>query len=295
MQAFRWLVDYQFARHAMLTGIAVSTLCSLLSVLVVLKRMAFIGEGLSHAGFGGMGTAVFLGLVGFRQDLVVLLFCVAMAAMIGAMTRRKHIEPDSAIGIALVAAMAWGIFMSDLRRTQWYRNWFGPPGVAPNMEGLLFGSLLSVSRDDMYLAFAVGAAILLLLGLFLKEIIFYCFDEEGSKVFGVRAGAIHYLLPVIISVTIVLTIRLAGFVLVSAMLVIPGATAMLLSRRLQRVIALSWTVGVGGTAGGILLSLQLGNVSSGACIVGVLCAIFALVFAVTSAAKARVISKHASP
>ena len=219
----------------------------------------------------------------------MLLFCVAMAAVIGVLTRRRHIEPDSAIGIALVAAMAWGIFMSDLRRNvqglDWYRNWFGPPHTAPRVEDLLFGSLLSVNRADMVLAFAVSAAILLLLGLFFKEIVFYCFDEEASKVFGVRSTAIHYLLPVMISVTIVLTIRLAGFVLVSAMLIVPGATAMLLSRKLARVIVLSWTVGVGGTVGGILLSLQLGNVSSGACIVGVLCLVFSLVFAATSAAK----------
>ena len=161
MQVFKWLIEFDFARHAMLTGIAVGTLCSLLSVLVVLKRMAFIGEGLSHAGFGGMATAVFLGVVGFRQDLVVLLFCVAMATMIGLLTRRRHIEHDSAIGIALVAAMAWGIFMIDLRQnvqgSHWYRNWLGAPHAAPNVEELLFGSLRSVSRGDMILAFAVSA------------------------------------------------------------------------------------------------------------------------------------------
>jgi ABC-type Mn2+/Zn2+ transport system permease subunit len=127
----------------------------------------------------------------------------------------------------------------------------------------------------------------LVLAACFKEILFYCFDEEASRVFGVRTGPIHYLLLAILSLTIVLSMRLAGFVLVSAMLVIPGATAMLLSRRLKIVMFLSWAIGVGGTVSGILLSLELGSVSSGACIVGMLCLVFGLVFALKSLAQGQ--------
>src|SRR6266567_2957928 len=111
-------------RHAFVAGIALATVCSLLSVVVVTKRMAFIGEGIAHAGFGGLGTALFLGLTGggftaggtWKTDLVVLAFCLATALAIGMLTRRRHVEPDSAIGIMLVAAMAWGVLMIDLHR-----------------------------------------------------------------------------------------------------------------------------------------------------------------------------------
>jgi len=282
MQSFRWIIEHQFARHAMVSGAAIATLCSLLSVIVVLKRMAFIGEGLSHAGFGGIGTAVFLGLIGWHQDLLVLAFCVAMAAAIGVLTRRRHLEPDSAIGIVLVAAMAWGIFMSDLRRNvqgaSWYVRWFGAPMAPPNLEDLLFGSLVSIGRSDMVLAMIVAAVVLIVLALFFKEIVFFCFDEEVSRVYGVRTTLIHYLLLLALAITIVLTIRLAGFVLVSAMLVIPGATALLLSKRLGPALLLSWLVGVFGTLAGIMLSLELGNISSGACVVGMLCLLFGIVF-----------------
>ena len=92
MQALHWIIEHEFARHAVIAGAAIATLCSLLSVIVVLKRMAFIGEGLSHAGFGGVGTAVFLGLVGLNQDLMVLAFCIAMAAVIGLLTRRRQLQ-----------------------------------------------------------------------------------------------------------------------------------------------------------------------------------------------------------
>src|SRR5271155_3444301 len=104
MQSLHWIIEHQFARHAMVSGAAIATLCSLLSVIVVLKRRAFIGGGLSHAGFGGIGTAVCLRLVGWEQDMVVLALCMAMAIGIGVLTRRRHLEPDSAIGIVLVAA-----------------------------------------------------------------------------------------------------------------------------------------------------------------------------------------------
>lgn len=267
----------------MVSGAAIATLCSLLSVIVVLKRMAFIGEGLSHAGFGGIGTAVFLGMVGWNQDLLVLAFCVAMAAVIGVLTRRRHLEPDSAIGIVLVAAMAWGIFMSDLRRNvqgaAWYVHWFGPATAPPNLEDLLFGSLVSIGRPDMIMSVIVAIAVLAMLALFFKEIVFFCFDEEVSRVYGVRASLIHYLLLLALAITIVLTIRLAGFVLVSAMLVIPGSTALLLSKRIGPALLFSWLIGLVGTLAGILLSLELGDISSGACVVGMLCVLFGIVFA----------------
>jgi zinc transport system permease protein len=283
MQALHWIIEHDFARHAIIAGAAIATLCSLLSVIVVLKRMAFIGEGLSHAGFGGIGTAVFLGLAGVNQDLLVLGFCVMMAIGIGLLTRRRQIAPDSAIGIVLVAAMAWGIFMSDLRRNvqgaAWYVRWFGRPQAPPNLENLLFGSLVSIGRSDVYLAIIVAVIVLVLLGLFFKEIVFFCFDEEVSRVYGVRTTLIHYLLLLALAVTIVLTIRLAGFVLVSAMLVIPGATALLVSRRLGAALLLSWAIGLCGTLAGILLSLELGDISSGACVVGMLCLLFGIVFA----------------
>lgn len=282
MQSLHWIIEHEFARHAVIAGAAIATLCSVLSVVVVLKRMAFIGEGLSHAGFGGIGTAVFLGLMGFHQDLLVLAFCVAMAAGIGLLTRRRRLEPDSAIGIVLVGAMAWGIFMSDLRRNVqgagWYVHWFGRPQAPPNLEDLLFGSLVAVGRSDMILAIIVAAILLVVLSMFYKEIVFFCFDEEVSRVYGVRTTLIHYLLLVALAVTVVLTIRLAGFVLVSAMLVIPGSTALLVSKKFGHALLFSWVIGLFGTLAGILLSLESGDISSGACVVGVLCLLFGFVF-----------------
>jgi ABC-type Mn2+/Zn2+ transport system permease subunit len=281
-----WQIDV--FREALVAGLAVGTVCSLLSVIVVLKRMAFIGEGIAHAGFGGIGTALILGFTAGRgggtwqTDLIVLAFCLATALVIGMLSRRRHVEADSAIGILLVAAMAWGVLMNDLhaqfRYADWYIHLFGPPRAAPNLEALLFGSLLNVGPYDMWLAIGSAAVILAVLVALFKEIVFYAFDETVSRVFGVRTAAIHYVLLALLAVAIVLTVRLAGIVLVTALLVIPGATANLLSRRLGRVIIIAWLVGIVGVVGGLALSLELGNLSTGPCIVAVLCAQFAAAY-----------------
>lgn len=271
-------------QDALVAGLAVAVVCSLLSVIVVLKRMAFIGQGISHAGFGGIGTAILFGVAAGRaQDALVLAFCIVTGVAIGVLARRGRIEADSAIGILLVGAMAWGVLMSDLStalmRYDWYAERFAMDTRPPGFEQLLFGSLLSVTRADMWTAIVVAVAVVLTLAALAKELIFFTFDETVSQVSGVRTGLLYYLLLVLLSLTIVVSIRLVGFVLVSALLVIPGATALQLSGRLGGVVGWSLAVGLVGVVGGLWLSLWAGELSSGPCIVAVLCGMFAVVFA----------------
>ena len=182
--------------------------------------------------------------------------------------------------------MAWGVLLIDLyphlQRADWYVRMFGSGRPAPNVESLLFGSLTNVGPYDVWLALGAAAAILLMLAAFAKEIIFYTFEETVSQVFGVRTRMIHYLVLALLSVAIVLTVRLAGIVLVSALLVIPGATANLVSRRLGRVLLCSWLVGMIGVVGGLALSSEVGMISTGPCIAAVLCLQFGLTLAIRS-------------
>ncbi len=292
MQSLDYLVNYAVFRQAFITGLAIAVVCSLLSVLVVFKRMAFIGQGISHAGFGGVGLAILVGVVATRaQDLLVLAFCVGTGVMIGVLSRRRQLETDTAIGIMLAGAMALGVLLADvsvmLQEHAWYRRIFGLAEARPSFETLLFGSLTNVSAADMYTAIALAAAVVLVMALLAKEMIFFAFDETAARVSGVPTGMIYYLLLVLLSVAIVMSIRLVGIVLVSALLVIPGATAALLSQRLGQVIAASLAVGLIGTLGGLVLSLEVGHLSSGPCIVLVLCGIFAAVFAFRAALNRR--------
>lgn len=287
--ALQFLIDFPAAQRALVAGVAVALVCSVLSVFVVLKRMAFIGQGVSHAGYGAAGTAFFLGLIDTdpRYDLVVYLFCIATALIIGVVSRRRQVNEDTAIGILLVAGMAWGVIAMNLsaafqKRGQLYWPWYvehlAAPGARPTFEAVLFGSILNTTYEQAALAVVVAVVVLAIIAMLFKEIAFFAFDEPTSQVFGVRTAMIHHLLLVLLAITVVQTMKLAGVLLVSAILVIPGATALMLSRRLALVIAWSCVVGVAGVAGGLLLSLELQFIGPGPMIVAALCAIFAAAF-----------------
>jgi len=283
----------------LLAGVALAAACSVMSVLVVLKRLAFIGQGISHAGFGGVGLAAFLGFTvsgsaasysaaegfGFSHvahDLIVFLFCVGTGIAIGVLSRRRDIKIDTAIGILLVAAMALGVLLEQGRRQLVGRAWYdwlrgGRALTTTNWHAVLFGSMENLTTRDMWLAIAVSIIVLAMLALLFKEIIFYSFDERVSQVFGVPSGFVHYLMLVMMAVLIVFTMKLTGLILVNAFLVIPGATATLLSRRLRTVLVLAVAVGETGLIVGYLLTFALGgDLPTGPMIVLTLATIFAL-------------------
>lgn len=290
MQAFDFILSFPAAQRALIAGMAVALVCSLLSVFVVLKRMAFIGQGVSHAGYGAAGTAFFLGLLDTdpRYDLLVFAFCIATALLIGMVSRRRKVEADTAIGILLVAAMAWGVFLTNLSAAfqkvgsatywPWYAQHMAAAGNRPNFEAVLFGSILNTTASQMWIALIICGLVVVTLFFCFKRLVFFAFDEPTSRVYGVPAGVMHHLLLTLLAIVVVLTMKLAGVLLVSAMLVIPGATALLLSSKLNRVVVISCFTGVLGVVGGLFTSLELGFAGPGPCIVGVLCLLFAVAY-----------------
>ena len=295
MQAFDWLVTYPWARHAMVTGVAVGLTCALLSTLVVLRRMAFIGQGVSHAGFGGVGLATFLGFTGgMAMDAMLTGFCVAAAVGIGVLSRRGRLDADAAIGIVLAAAMAAGVLLTELSielrssGSEWYRWLAGElTRTPPGFERVLFGSLLGVGEREMWTALGACGVVLAALALGFRYVVYFGFDPAAARVAGVPTGAVYYLVLVLLAVTIVVSIRLVGVVLAAALLVIPGATAMLLTRRLATTLVAAAAVGVIGTAGGLLVSLEVGALSTGPVIVGLLTLLFAAAWGVRRLRDAR--------
>jgi ABC-type Mn2+/Zn2+ transport system permease subunit len=298
MSIFEMLTQRSYVWPAYGAAVAVGLVCSLLSVIVVLKRMAFIGQGISHAGFGGVGTAALLGLAGmsyrWEQDAVVALFCLATAIGIGIMTRRRRVEVDAAIGILLAATMAWGVIMQNLRVVlqahPWYRRLVGGGGYTPPWEQILFGSPWTVGQSGMWTAVVLCLIVLVVCGLLYRQLLFFTFDERVSQVHGVRSGAMYFLLLIMLALVIVVSIRLVGFILVSALLIVPGASALQVSRRMGVVLALSATIGVGGTLAGLTFSLAAGSLSPGACIVLML---FVLFLAAQLVARVRLRQRRA--
>lgn len=262
-----------------LGGIGIALTCGVLSVFVVLKRLAFIGQGISHSAFGGAGLALLLGVWLYPEgrmpllarDLIIALFCVGAALGIGFLSRRGKVSEDTAIGISLVAAMAVGVVMLDLRQTL-------QAAAAPPLESLLFGQIYMISSLDVIVAWVLAGLTLLTLVLTFKELIFFAFDEETAQVFGVRTRLFYYGLMVFLGVAVVAAMRTTGVILVSALLVLPGAAARLLANRIGAVTLLAGGLGVIGMVTGLCVNLYLDYLTPGPIIALTYCVIFVVCY-----------------
>lgn len=278
----------------LLAGIALTAACALLSVVIVLKRLAFIGQGITHAGFGGVGMAAFLAATGWWRDLAIFLFCIGTAVVIAVLGRSRKVMIDTAIGILLVAAMGVGFLLDQmrihLRGEEWYRTLTAGRVAPPTQwDAVLFGNILYLRSEDVWLAVACAALVALTMALLYKEIVFFAFDETVSRVFGVRTGLLHYLLLIMIAAIIVLCMKLLGLILVNALLIIPGAAALLVSRRLSTVLVTSVILGEVGMVGGYLAAFGIwgGRLPVGPIVVVILALLFAAAIVANRLRSAR--------
>lgn len=243
---------------ALLSALAVALLCGALSPLVVLRRMAFVGQGISHAAFGGVGVAAILGLFSMTTGTaallgawgIVALFCIGAALAIAALSRTDGVAEDTAIGILLVASMAVGFLLLQIQRER-------AGALAVSVEGFLFGQVATTGPAEAWLAWGVLGATLITLFLLRRPLLFWAFDEGSARSMGVQTGRVQSVFLVVVAVAVVITMQLAGVILSTAMLVLPGATALQVSRRSGVVWGLSVLTGVTGALVGLLTSVML--------------------------------------
>jgi ABC-type Mn2+/Zn2+ transport system permease subunit len=252
-------LSYDFGQRALLAGIIVGLGCAVLAFFVVLRRMAFIGVGISHAALGGVALGVLLGI---DPVLAALLFSVAVAWLIGATAGRGRLSEETAIGIFFPTAMAFGVALMA-----------GTPDYRQDLLGYLFGNILLVRDVDLFLAAGlVGSALVVTLVLF-KEFLFISIDEETARASGLPAERLRFLLLTLLAVTIVSAIKVVGIVLVSAFLVIPAATAQLVAPSMRAMMGLSVVFALASVVGGLWLAWIL-DLPSGAAIVLLGAAVF---------------------
>lgn len=258
---------YGFAQRALVGGILIAVACSLLSFFVVVRRLAFVGMGISHAAFGGVA----LGLAaGIDPVLSAGGFCALVAVGIGWLTHRGRFHEDTVIGVLFVTAMAMGVVL--VRVANAYNL---------DLMSYLFGSILALGWTDVAIIAAISSLALLYELLFFKELLFLSFDRETAVASGLPVLAVDYGFLVVLSLVIVVSIKLVGIILVSALLVIPAAAGMQLSRNYRGAMVLSLLVSTAAVFLGLFLSFRY-NVASGAAIVLVLFALFLLSFSAAS-------------
>jgi len=236
---------------AHLAGVVAAVLCGALSFFVVLRRLAFAGSGVAHAAFGGVALATLAGLPpGFGALAAALVVAGAAARASDA----SGISEDAAIGVSTVAAMAVGVVALGFVKTN------------IDLFGLMFGNILTVAPSDLVLLAAAAAAVLAVFAAWFRPLLLASVDEDGARAAGVNVGAMRLLVLVLISVTVVVALKVVGILLVSALLVLPGATARTLFDRWPGLLFGSIAAALVMVLGGLLLSVAL-NVASGAAII----------------------------
>lgn len=246
---------------AIVAALAVAIMCSVVSPLVVVRRLGFVGQGISHSAFGGIGVASLLaafGLVatgGAGEMAVVVAFCVAAALGMSALGGRRETPEDTAIGLFLAASMAAGAVLVQVARE--HALGVGRPADVRSWESILFGSVLLVSRAEVVgvcaLAVVVGAAVWMVR----RPLAVWALDEDAARAAGVPVRWVRACLLAMLAVVVVATMKVAGVVLASALVVLPGATALRLSARAGPVWMWSIGAAVAGVVGGLTLSFEL--------------------------------------
>jgi len=264
-----WITEplqYAFFRHGLLVATFAGALCGLIGVYVTLRGMSYIGHGLSHAIFGGAAASA---LVSFNFYLGAGLWGMASALAIGRVTRRRIIGADAAIGVITTASFAFGIALLGL---------YGQ--VGKSLDAAIFGSVLGVTVTDVWVVAGVTLAAGAVVLVFYRRLLFTTFDPEVADVSGVNTARMDALLMLLLSVSILATMKVLGVVLIAAILVIPAVVARMLTNSFARMLWLSTVIGALCGSMGMILSYHL-DVSSGATIVLVGAAVFMVVFALT--------------
>ncbi|MDR3193943.1 MAG: metal ABC transporter permease [Tannerella sp.] len=255
------ILHYTFFQHALWSSLLMSVACGIAGTYIVSRRLVFISGGITHASFGGLGLGFYLGINPFAGALG---FAVLSAFGVEWAGKSFRVREDSAIAAVWSLGMAIGMVFIVLT-----------PGYAPNLSSYLFGNILTVSTADLCWTAAFVVVLCAIFTVLYREILYSAFDRDFAITQGLPVKAIEYMMTVCIAVTIVLSIRLVGIMLLMSMLTVPQMTANLFTTSFRRIIFGSILLGFCACITGLFLSYYL-HIPSGTFIIIVLILFFLL-------------------
>jgi len=231
---------YEFMRRGLYAAVIVSVVAGVVGCLVVLRGMAFIGDALPHASFGGVAVAFALGV---NLHLGGVIAVILSALLIGFLGSRRLVRYDTAIGLTFAGAFALGIFIVSRQE-----------GYVVDLFGFVFGNVLGVTSTDIWITAAVGIVVVGTVIFFYKELLFTAYDPTMAAASGVPVAAMEYGLLILIGLAVAIALKVMGIVLVLAMLVAPAASAQLLTRRLPAMMIVAVVIGVFSSIVGLYIA-----------------------------------------
>ena len=257
--------SFEFFRHGIVVATIAGALCGLLGVFVVLRGMSYIGHGLSHAVFGGAAASAVIGVNFF---LGAGIWGVVSGVLIARVARRRVLGADAAIGVVTTASFALGLALM---------NRYGQ--ASKSIEAVLFGSVLGVRVTDIVAVSAVALLALFIIVVWYRRLLFSTFDRDVAQVSGVNVGLVEAVLLALLSLTILVTMRVIGTLLISALLVIPAAASRMTTNSFSRLLWLSPLIGALTCFVGMNASYHL-DTSASATIILLDASVFVVVYAV---------------
>ncbi len=241
-----------FMRNALVAGVLVSIACGIVGTYVVVNRIVFLGGGIAHAAYGGIGLAY---LVGSDPTFTAVGFSLVSAMVMGIVHRKTRERSDTIIGVIWAIGMALGVIFVDLT-----------PGYKADLMSYLFGSILAVPQRDLWLMLIVDLLAFLVVSLLYKELVAISFDETYATVRNVPVALVYYCLLALTALSVVMMMRVVGLIMVIALLTIPAAISGQFVSGMHKMMLSSSVLGIIFTVVGLGLSYAL-NLTSGATII----------------------------
>jgi len=243
------ILSFGFMQNAIISGIAISLICSTVGLFLVLRKYSLFGDALAHSAFGGVALGLFLGFYPLWAAYAV---SILSALGLTKIRQKFDISGDAIIAILLSSGIAIGIVLISLSG-----------GFSIDIFSFLFGSILLVSTENVIMVLGLCAAIFIILITGYRKFMYITFSEEQAQVSGIPVQKLNYLLIAIAGITVVTSMQLVGVLLVSALFVIPNVTAMMFKRSFKQTIILSMSFSVFSTVAGIMISYPLDIAPSG--------------------------------
>jgi zinc transport system permease protein len=255
------IIHYNFMQNALLSGLLVGLIAPLIGVFLVVRRLSLIADALSHITLSGVAAGIYLGqfftLFAWIHPIYMgMLFAIGGALLMDKLRKVYRFYQELAIPIILSAGIGLGVVLISLAN-----------GFNVDLFGYLFGSLLSVTGQDVWRIAAVSLGVVLVLWFLYKELLYLSFDEEGARVSGVRSGAVHLVFNILVALVIGISMQVVGILLVSALISLPAAAALQLAKSFRLALIYAVIFGEISVLAGLIFSYYLDLASGGTIVV----------------------------
>lgn len=256
-------LNYSFVQNAIISGAFIALTCSMLGVFLVLRKVSSIGDGISHISFGAIALGLFLDICPLYIAVPIVILASLVILKINV---RARLYGDAAIGIISSLGISGGVILASLSN-----------GFNVNLFSYLFGNILAISSNEVYISIVLAMTVLVVISFFYWDLFAATFDEEYAITTGIKTDFMNIFLIILVAITVVLSIKIVGVMLVSALLIVPASTALQLCKRFKTTLIISSLVAASSVLLGVLASLYM-NLPTGAAIVMISIFIFCFAF-----------------